>query len=88
MAVQEIVKRVKFTDGNFLKESYIQKSAFGLQKQTINYSQNRRQPLEKTVKNKAIKMATNITTQQIEDINAAWAYSISCVNSSGVNYIE
>ena len=42
----------------------------------------------KTVKDRAIKMATDITRQQIEDINSAQAYSIACDESSDVNDIE
>ncbi|KAK1882848.1 General transcription factor II-I repeat domain containing protein 2 [Dissostichus eleginoides] len=42
----------------------------------------------KTVKDRTIKMAENITSQQIEDINSAPAFSIACDESSDVNDIE
>lgn len=41
-----------------------------------------------TVKDRAIKMAKNITSQQIDDINSAPAYSIACDESSDVNNTE
>ena len=42
----------------------------------------------KTVKDMAIKMAGNITNQQINDINSAPAYSIACDESCDVVDIE
>lgn len=42
----------------------------------------------KTVKDRTIKMAANITSQQIEDINSAPAYSIACDESKDVKDIE
>lgn len=42
----------------------------------------------KTVKDRAIKMATNITSRQIADINSAPAYSIACDESCDVDDIE
>ncbi|KAM9165591.1 general transcription factor II-I repeat domain-containing protein 2A-like [Pangshura tecta] len=42
----------------------------------------------KTVKDRTIKMATNITSKQIDDINSAQAYSIACDESSDVNDTE
>uniref|UniRef100_A0A8C1I0R4 HAT C-terminal dimerisation domain-containing protein n=1 Tax=Cyprinus carpio carpio TaxID=630221 RepID=A0A8C1I0R4_CYPCA len=42
----------------------------------------------KTVKERAIKMAGNITNQQIKDINSAPAYSIACDESCDVIDIE
>lgn len=42
----------------------------------------------KTIKDRAIKMATNVTSKQTDDINSAQAYSIACVESSDVNDIE
>lgn len=42
----------------------------------------------KTVKERAIKMAGNITDQQIKDINSAPAYSIACDESCDVIDIE
>ena len=42
----------------------------------------------KTVKDRAIKMATNITSQQINDIISSSAYTIACDESSDVNDIE
>ncbi len=41
----------------------------------------------RTVKERAITMTTIITSKQIEDINAAPAYSIACDESSDVNDI-
>ena len=42
----------------------------------------------KTVKDRIIKMAENITKQQIKDINSAATYSIACDVSEGKNDIE
>lgn len=42
----------------------------------------------KTAKDKAIKMAASISSQQIGDINSAPPYSIACDESSDVNNIE
>ncbi len=41
----------------------------------------------KTVKDRAIKIAANITSQQIKDINSAPAYSIACDESGDVSDI-
>ena len=42
----------------------------------------------KTVKERAIKMANNITDQQIKDINSAPAFSIACDEWCDVTDIE
>ena len=42
----------------------------------------------KTVKDRAIKIAANITSQQITDINSAPEYSIACDESKNVSDIE
>lgn len=42
----------------------------------------------KTVKDRTIKMAANIASQQIMDINLATAYSIACDESKDVSDIE
>ncbi|KAL1277342.1 hypothetical protein QQF64_024015 [Cirrhinus molitorella] len=42
----------------------------------------------KTVKDRAIKIAANITSQQIKDINSAPVYSIACDESGDVSDIE
>ena len=42
----------------------------------------------KTVKDRTIKMATNITSKQIDDINSAQAFSIACDESSDANDTE
>ncbi len=41
----------------------------------------------KTVKDRAIKIAANITSQKIKDINSAPAYSIACDESGDVSDI-
>lgn len=48
----------------------------------------REMPLSAKSINKAIKMATNITSKQIDDINTAQAFSITCDESSDVNHVE
>lgn len=42
----------------------------------------------KTVKDRTIKTAENITGQQIENINSAPSFSIACDESSDVNDVE
>ena len=61
---------------------------FTINKQEIIQKIKDMPPLAKAVKDRAFKMSINITTQQIEDINAAQAYSISCDESRVENDIE
>lgn len=42
----------------------------------------------KTVRDRTIKMAENVTSKQIEDINLAQAFSIACDESRDVNDVE
>lgn len=42
----------------------------------------------KTVRDRSIKMAENVTSKQIEDINLAQAFSIACDESRDVNDVE
>lgn len=93
VAAQEIVRRGKpFTDGEYMKESFIKMSEhlFSDFKNKREIVQKiREMPLSaKTVKDRTIKMATNITSKQIDDINSAQAFSIACDESSDVNDTE
>ena len=86
MAAEEILNRAKpSTNGDFLKESFTKVAEdlfldFTINKQEIIQKIKDMPPLAKAVKDRAFKMSINITTQQIEDINAAQAYSISTKN--------
>jgi len=78
VAAQEIVRHGKpFTDGEYIKESFIKISKhlfMDLNKSEI-VQKIRDMPLSaKTVKDRTIKMAEDITRQQIKDINSAVAY--------------
>ena len=89
VASHEIIRRVNpFTDG----ESFIQISEHlfsDFKNKTEIVQKIKAMPLSaKTVKDRAIKMATNITSQQIYDIHSSPAYSIACDESSDVNDIE
>ena len=93
MAAQEIVRHGKlFTDGEYGKESFLKISEhlFAEFKNKCEIVQKiREMPLSvKTVKDKTIKMAENITKQQIKDINSAATYSITCDVSKDKNVIE
>jgi len=93
VATREIIKRGKpFTDGDYMKDSFIKISEhlfsdFKIKTEIIQKIKD--MPLSaKTVKERAIKMAGNITNQQIKDINSAAAYSIACDESCDVINIE
>uniref|UniRef100_A0A674PAJ3 General transcription factor II-I repeat domain-containing protein 2A-like n=2 Tax=Takifugu rubripes TaxID=31033 RepID=A0A674PAJ3_TAKRU len=93
LAAQEIVKRGKpFTDGEYIKETFIQISEhlfsdFKNKNEIVQKIKD--MPLSaKTVKDRTIKMAANISSKQIDDINSAQAFSIACDESSDVNDIE
>ena len=78
VAAQEIVRHGKpFADGEYIKESFIKISKYlfmDLNKSEI-VQKIRDMPLSaKTVKDRTIKMAEDITRQQIKDINSAVAY--------------
>ncbi|XP_015684326.1 general transcription factor II-I repeat domain-containing protein 2B-like [Protobothrops mucrosquamatus] len=93
VAAQEIVRHGKlFTDGEYIKESFIKISEhlFSDFKNKSEIVQKiRDMPLSaKTVKDRTIKMAENITGQQIKDINSAEAYSIACDASKDKSNIE
>ncbi|XP_044275526.1 general transcription factor II-I repeat domain-containing protein 2A-like [Varanus komodoensis] len=93
VAAQEIVRHGKpFTDGDYIKESFIKISEhlFSDFKNKSEIVQKiRDMPLSaKTVKDRTIKMAENITRQQIKDINSAVAYSIACEESKDKGDIE
>lgn len=79
-------------DDEYIKESFIKIlehlfSDFKNKMETIYKIKD--MPLSaKTVKERAVKMAKNITNQQIEDINSSPAFSIACDESSDVIDIE
>ena len=81
-----------FTDGEYVKESFlkISEQLFVDFKNKCEIVQKiREMPLSaKTVRDRTIKMAENITKQQIKDINSAATYSIACDVSKDKNDIE
>ena len=93
VAAQKIVRHGRpFTDREYVKESFLKISEhlFADFKSKSEIVQKIRQmPLSgKTVKDRTIKMAENITKQQIKDINSAATYSIACDKSKDKNDIE
>ena len=92
-ATREIIKRGKpFTDGDYMKDSFIKISEHlfsDFKNKTEIIQKIKDMPLSaKTVKERAIKIAGDITNQQIKDINSAPAYSIACELSCDVIDIE
>ena len=92
-ATQEIVRHRKpFTYGEYVKETFLKISEhlFPDFKNKCEIVQKiGEMPLfAKTVKDRTIKMAENITKQQIKDINLAATYSIACDVSKDKNGIE
>lgn len=93
VAAHEIVRMGKpFTDGEYMKESFIKISEHLFSefqnKQEIIQKIKEMPPSAKTIKDRTIKMATNVTSKKIDDINSAQAYSFACDESSDVNDIE
>ncbi|CAL9687262.1 unnamed protein product [Knipowitschia caucasica] len=93
VAAQEIVRHGKpFTDGDYIKQSFlnISEHLFADFKNKHEIVQKiREMPLSAgTVKDRTIKMAENVTKQQIKDINSAAAYSIACDESKDKSDIE
>ncbi|XP_044276826.1 general transcription factor II-I repeat domain-containing protein 2A-like [Varanus komodoensis] len=93
VAAQEIVRQGKpFTDGDYIKESFIKISEhlFSDFKNKSEIVQKiRDMPLSaKTVEDRTVKMAENISRQQIQDIDSAVAYSIACDESKVKGGIE
>ena len=93
VATREIIKRGKpFTDGDYMKDSFIKISEHlfsDFKNKTEIIQKIKDMPLSaKTVKERAIKMAGDITNQQIKDINSAPAFSIACDESCDVIDIE
>lgn len=93
VAAQEIVKHGKpLTDGEYIKDTFIAISEhlFADFKNKSEIVQKiKDMPLSaKTVKDRTIKMAEDISTQQIKDINSAVAYSIACDESKDISDIE
>lgn len=93
VAAQEIVRHGKpFTDGEYIKESFIKISEHlftDFKNKSEIVQKIRDMPLSaKTVKDRTIKMAEDITRQQIKDINSAVAYSIACDESKDKGDIE
>ena len=89
VATQEIVRQGKpFTDGEYIKWSVINVSEHLFNKSEV-VQKIRDMPLSaKTVKDRTIKMAEDITGQQIRDINSAVAYWIACDESKDKGDIE
>ncbi|XP_060788258.1 general transcription factor II-I repeat domain-containing protein 2-like [Neoarius graeffei] len=93
VAAREIIRCGKpFTDGEYMKESLVKISEHlfsDFKNKTEIIQKIKDMPLSaKTVKDRANKMANNITDQQIKDINSAPAYSIACDESCDVTDIE
>uniref|UniRef100_A0A8D2J826 Uncharacterized protein n=1 Tax=Varanus komodoensis TaxID=61221 RepID=A0A8D2J826_VARKO len=93
VAAQEIDRHGKpFTDGDFIKESFIKISEhlfLDFKNKSEIVQKIRDMPLSaKTVKDRTIQMAENITRQQIKDINSAVVYSIACDESKDKGDIE
>lgn len=85
VAPKEIVRHRKpFTAGEYIKESFIKISEhlfLDFKNKSEIVPKIRDMPLSaKTVKDRTIKMAENITRQQIKDINSV-TYSIACDES-------
>lgn len=79
-----------YTDGEYIKESFLKISEHlfaDFKNKTEIVQKIREMPLSaKTVR--TIKMAENVTKQQINDINSATAYSIACDESKDKSDIE
>lgn len=93
VAARDIVGHGKpFTDGEYIKESFIKisENLFPDFKNKSEIMQKiKDMPLSaKTVKDRTIKMAEDVTKQQIKDINSAVAYSIACDESKDKGDIE
>lgn len=86
MAALEIVKRGKpFTDGECMKDTFIKISEHLFSdfksKQEIVWNIKEMHLSAKTARDRTIKMAENVTSKQIENINLARAFSIACDES-------
>ncbi|XP_069460653.1 general transcription factor II-I repeat domain-containing protein 2-like [Ambystoma mexicanum] len=93
VAAQEIVKHGKpFTDGEYIKEAFIKISEhlyMDFKNKNEIVQKIKDMPLSaKTVKDRTLKMAENISKQQIQDISSAVAYSIACDESKDKGDIE
>lgn len=93
VAAQERVGHGKpFTDGEYIKESFVKISEHlftDFKNKTEIVQKIRDMALTaKTVKDRTIRMAEDITRQQIKDINKAVAYSIACDESKDKSDIE
>ncbi|KAG6933703.1 zinc finger BED-type containing 8 [Chelydra serpentina] len=89
-AAQEIIKQGKpFTDGEYVKECFIKTSEhlFGDFKHEDGIVKKIRvMPLSaKTVKDRTIKMATDVTSQEVSDIRSALGFSIACDETCDVD---
>ena len=93
VATREIIKRGKpFTDGDYIKDSFIKISEYlfsAFRNKTEIIQKFKDMPLSaKTAKERAIKIAGDITNRQIMDTNSAPAYSIACDESCDVTDTE
>ena len=93
IAAREIACHGKpFTDGEYLKETFIKISEhlFSDYKDKNKIIQKiKDMPLSaKTVEDRTIRMANNISSQQISDINSAPGYSIACDGSKDISDVE
>lgn len=76
-----------FKDGEYMKESFKQTKRIKNKREIV--LKIRDMPLSaKTVKDRTTKITANITSQQVDDIISAPAYSIACDESSDVNDTE
>ena len=93
IAAREIACHGKpFTDGEYLKETFIKISEHLFSdfkdKNKIIQKIKDMPLLAKIVKDRTIRMAANISSQQISDINSAPGYSIACDGSKDISDVE
>ena len=90
IAAREIACHGKpFTDGEYFKKDIYQLSEhlfLDFKDKNKIIQKIKDMPLSaKTVKDRTIRMATNISSQQISDINSAPGYSIACDGSKDIS---
>ncbi|XP_017778372.1 PREDICTED: general transcription factor II-I repeat domain-containing protein 2 isoform X1 [Nicrophorus vespilloides] len=83
VATQELVKRGKpFTDGEYLKDCFIKMSEYlfcDFENRSQIITKIKDMPLSaKVVRDRTIRMAEDITIQQVIDLNSAPLFSIAC----------
>lgn len=89
VAAQETARCGKpFTDGGYLKESFIKTSDFKNKTEIIKKRKKDAPLSAATIKDSGTKLATEISSQKIQDITSAPAHSIACDASMDLNHIE